>query len=89
MKSILVSIALAMACMGADKPRSTVPPGLGPVIMKPHPDGQMHVPHGPGQRGIHGWYFHKPTKTWRHDGGTHPVQYRSDDRQYVQLEVNE
>lgn len=61
----------------------------GPMIIIPRPKPPSTMVRAPRQRNMNGWYLHKSTKTWRHDGGTHPdTNYpeQNKDREYLQLE---
>ena len=101
-KSIIVATAIATAIYilmnfiaitvaKADWPRRrvTAPRGIGPVAVPKPVRGPMVVPRGSSYRGVGGYYWHKPSKTWRHDGGTHPdTNYHESnkEREYLQLE---
>lgn len=96
-KSIIVATIIATAIYGlvafasaaSPRRRVTVPHGLGPIAVPKPSNGIMVVPRGPAYRGVGGYYWHKSSKTWRHDGERYPdTNYHeaNKEREYLQLE---
>lgn len=70
------------------KPLILILAAAAPIII-PRPTAPMTMVRAPYQRNMNGWYLHKKSKTWRHDGYRNPdTNYpeQNKEREYLQLE---